>query len=458
MVMTMKYRYRTDDEMKDSGVEWLGKIPKEWEVNKIKHYFIDVVEKNYSEDVELLSLYTHIGVKPQKDLEARGNKAQTVIEYNKVKPGDIVVNKMLAWMGAMALSEYEGVISPAYNIYRKINQEINTKYYHYLFRTKRFANECYKNGWGIMLMRWTTTPERFKNIFIPFSLQEQQKIALFLDKKTAEFDSIIEKKQSFITKLTEAKKSLISEVVTGKVKVQVIDNKYQVISRTDDEMKDSGVEWLGKIPKEWEVKRLKHYIKDLESGVSVNASESESAIENEIGVLKTSCVVNYTFNAHENKKVLENEINRVNCPVKKGMIIISRMNTPELVGASGYVEEDYPNLFLPDRLWQTIFNKENIINIRLLSYILLSERFKNSITTIATGTSSSMKNISKGNFLNLSISVSNLQEQQLIVDFLDEKTAKIDSTIEKIKLQIEKLKEAKQSLISEAVTGKIEVI
>lgn len=98
---------------------------------------------------------------------------------------------------------------------------------------------------------WSTNIERMKKISIPIH-QEQQKIASFLDKKTAEFDSIIEKKQSFITKLTEAKKSLISEVVTGKVKVQVIDNNYQVISRADDEMKDSGVEWLGKIPKEWE--------------------------------------------------------------------------------------------------------------------------------------------------------------------------------------------------------------
>lgn len=264
----MRYRYRTDEELKDSGVEWIGKIPKDWEIKKIKHIFEEISEKNYSEDVELLSLYTHIGVKPQKELEAKGNKAQTVIEYKIVEKNDIVVNKMLAWMGAIGISEYNGVISPAYNIYRKYNKCINSKFYHYLFRTKKFSNECYKNGWGIMLMRWTTTPERFKDIYVPYIPFVDEKIANFLDKKTSQFDSIISKKEKLIEKLEEAKKSLISEVVTGKVKVVKSDEGYELVKRKSDEMKDSGVEWLGYIPKDWEVKKFK-YIFSLNKGLSI---------------------------------------------------------------------------------------------------------------------------------------------------------------------------------------------
>ena len=248
----MRYRYRNDDELKDSGVEWLGKIPRDWQIKKIKHVFEEISEKNYSEDVELLSLYTHLGVKPQRGLEARGNKAQTVIEYKIVKKNDIVVNKMLAWMGAIGISEYNGVISPAYNIYRKYNQNVDTRFYHHLFRTKRFANECYKNGWGIMLMRWTTTPERFKDIHIPYIPNLDKKISNFLDEKTSQFDLIISKKEKLIERLEEAKKSLLSEVVTGKVKVIKINDGYELVKRSSEEMKDSGVEWLGEIPNDWD--------------------------------------------------------------------------------------------------------------------------------------------------------------------------------------------------------------
>jgi len=451
----MKYRYRNDDEMKDSGVEWLGKIPKGWKVNKIKHYFNDVVEKNYSDDVELLSLYTHIGVKPQKDLEARGNKAQTVIEYKKVKQGDIVVNKMLAWMGAMALSEYEGVISPAYNIYRKIKQETNTKYYHYLFRTKRFANECYKKGWGIMLMRWTTTPERFKNIFIPFSDQEQQKIASFLDKKTAEFDTIIEKKQSLITKLTEAKKSLISEVVTGKKQVippPFDKGEWKLRDRSDDEMKDSGVEWLGKIPVEWAVSKLR-YLGFTKNGISAGSDYFGSGYP----FVSYGDVYKDIELPTEVKGLAKSTIeDQKNYSIEDGDVLFTRTSeTIEEVGFSSTCMKTIEKSTFAGFLirFRPIKNKllKGFSKYYFSSSIHRSYFVKN--MNLVTRASLSQE-LLKG----LYVILPNLQEQQLIVNFLDEKTVKIDSTIAKVKLQIEKLKEAKQSLISEVVTGKIEVL
>lgn len=121
-----------------------------------------------------------------------------------------------------------------------------------------------------------------------------------------------------------------------------------------DSYKDSGVEWIGEIPEEWEVKRLKYVISNLESGVSVNGTDFP-ATGSEFGILKTSCVYDYRFNAEENKAIWESEVVRAKISPRKGSIIISRMNTPELVGASGFVAIDYPNLFLPDRLWQTVF-------------------------------------------------------------------------------------------------------
>src|SRR5690606_27670025 len=193
----------------------------------------------------------------------------------------------------------------------------------------------------------------------------------------------------------------------------------------DTEMKDSGIDWIGELPKHWEVIRLKNLIQDLEGGVSVNASESESANDNEIGVLKTSCVYQYKFDSSQNKKVLEYDLKRVSCPVRKGAIVISRMNAPELVGASGLVLENHPNLFLPDRLWQTIYVSDISFEASWLSNILISKGFRDYMITFANGSSPSMKNISKSDFLNIFIPFPSVPEQKALVTYLEEKTTKI---------------------------------
>ena len=159
---------RNSQEMKDSGVEWLGEIHKDWDVKAIKYLFQLRNERNYKEmkDVQLLSLFTSLGVMKQGEVEARGNKVRTVEDYKEVYPNDIVVNIILAWMGAIGMSEHRGVISPAYDIYKPINDNVVSKYYHYLFRTPRFSGECYKKGRGIMDMRWRTYSDEFKSIIV----------------------------------------------------------------------------------------------------------------------------------------------------------------------------------------------------------------------------------------------------------------------------------------------------
>lgn len=213
---------RKKEEMKDSGVEWLGDIPKEWEVKPIKYLFSLRNERNYKEmgEVQLLSLYTNLGVLKQGDVEARGNKVRTVEDYKEVYPNDIIVNIILAWMGAIGMSEYRGVISPAYDIYEPINKNTISKYYHYVFRTGRFAGECYKKGRGIMDMRWRTYSDEFKSILVPdLSVEEKNIIVECIDKKINEVEALIKNIEEQIEKLKEAKQSLISEAVTGKIEI-----------------------------------------------------------------------------------------------------------------------------------------------------------------------------------------------------------------------------------------------
>ena len=212
-----------DAEMKDSGIEWIGMIPKDWSTIRIGHVFSLRNERNSlpEDQVQLLSLYTGIGVFPQGEhVTASGNHAQTVDGYKIVHKNDIVVNIILAWMGAIGVSDYDGVTSPAYDIYIPDLSKVVPHYFHYVFRTAGIAGECYKYGRGIMMMRWRTYSQEFKQIFVPFpSLEKQQEIAEYLDKKCAEIDGAIEEKKQQLETLEQYKKSLIYEYVTGKKEV-----------------------------------------------------------------------------------------------------------------------------------------------------------------------------------------------------------------------------------------------
>lgn len=209
--------------MKDSGIEWIGVIPEHWKMVKIKTIFSSIDERNLEdENAVLLSLFTAIGVKPRSEMEDKGNKAATVINYKKVQKEDLIVNKLLAWMGAVAFSDYEGVTSPDYDVYRiKKGANAIKDYYNCYFRYTNFKDDCYKYGHGIMMMRWRTYPNEFLNIFIANPpIEEQHQIAKYIMKKNIKIDNLIKVKEQLIEKLESYKKSLIYECVTGKREVQ----------------------------------------------------------------------------------------------------------------------------------------------------------------------------------------------------------------------------------------------
>ena len=213
---------RPDRPMRDSGIEWIGEIPQEWEVRRIKTLFSLRDERNDKplSDVNLISLYTDLGVVQRNDVECpTGNKASNADGYKLVYKNDIVVNIILCWMGAIGRSDYNGVTSPAYDIYIP-SSEPNPYYYHYYFRTQGFSGDCYKRGKGIMAMRWRTYSDEFRDIRVVFpSVQEQQEIADYLDSKCAEIDRLIAAKEQLLTELESYKKSVIYEYVTGKKEV-----------------------------------------------------------------------------------------------------------------------------------------------------------------------------------------------------------------------------------------------
>lgn len=212
--------------MKDSGAEWLGAVPEGWECFPVKRLFRMVVEPAPDgNDEELLSIYTDIGVRPRKSLEAKGNKATTTDGYWRVKKGDIIVNKLLAWMGAIGLSDYDGVTSPAYDILRGV-KPLHPKFFDYLFRCGIMFTEFRRYSRGIMDMRLRLYFEELGQIIAPFpSLAEQAEIIKFLDQEAARADALSAAATHSIGLLKERRAALISAAVTGKIDVRAADNQ-----------------------------------------------------------------------------------------------------------------------------------------------------------------------------------------------------------------------------------------
>lgn len=195
---------------------------------------------------------------------------------------------------------------------------------------------------------------------------------------------------------------------------------------------------------------LKRLITAMESGVSVNAVDS-CAGESEFGVLKTSCVYTGRFDSSENKTVLPEEYSRVACPVKAGALVVSRMNTPDLVGATGYVSKDEPNLFLPDRLWQ-VFVDRTLADPKFVYWWTQSSLYRDQVRIACAGTSSSMQNLDQDSFRSFGIPRLPLGQQGRIANFLDEQTARIDALIAEKERLVTALSELHRAALWQLVT------
>lgn len=430
-------------EMKDSGVEWLGKIPNHWMIRRIKNLFELRNEKNYEalEDVNLISLYTDKGVVQHSDLtETTGNKAVTAEGYKIVKEDDIVVNIILCWMGAVGRSAYNGVTSPAYDVYKPLH-DTNSKYYHYLFRTSQFNGECYRYGRGIMLMRWRTYSTEFRAISVPLPPEdEQERIVEFLDKKLDDVDRLIGNVQTQIEKLKAYKQSLITEIVTKGLDSTV-------------PMKNSGVEWIGEIPEKWSVVPLKSKF-SFGKGLPIT---KDDLVEEGIPVISYGQIHakwNTGVTTHENLLRYVNESyleSNSSALVKKGDLIMADTSEDrDGCGNCAYIDID-ETVFAGYHT--IILNALNSENNKYFAYLFLTDNWRSQIRKAVSGVK--LFSISRRILGCVSVLVPNNAED--IVNYLDAKCAYIDRLIAIKQAKIEKLEQYKRSLIYEYVTGKKEV-
>ena len=247
-------------EMKDSGVEWIGEIPKDWKIGRVKNVFIRKNEKARQENPTILSL-ARSGVKVLDISTGEGQIAESYYNYNPVEIGDLLLNPMDLYSGAnCSISKVSGVISPAY-INLKAKKGYNSVYYDYYFKTQYWAMALFAHGKGVSYdNRWTLNAEILFNYYITLpKYHEQEKIANFLDEKVAEIDRLIDNAKKSIEEYKHYKQSVITEAVTKGLDPNV-------------EMKDSGIEWIEEIPKDWGINIINQIFSNLKNK-NVNLQE-----------------------------------------------------------------------------------------------------------------------------------------------------------------------------------------
>lgn len=406
-------------EMKNSGIEWLGDIPCAWELSQIKSVYTERKTKVSDTDYPPLSV-TMKGIVPQL---ATAAKSDAHDDRKLVLKGDFAINSRSDRRGSCGISQYDGSVS-LINTILCPREQSDAKYYDWLFHTTMFADEFYKWGHGIVDDLWTTNWQDMKRIHIPVpTLEEQKKIADFLDKKCAEIDTVIEKTKATIEEYKKLKQSVITQAVTKGI-------------RPNRPMKDSGIEWIGEIPVDWETRKLK-FVADF---IQTKYSSDYGAL-NYIGLEN---IVSWNGSFIKTDSEYDREQSLI-CDCND--ILFGKLR-PYL--AKVHISE---KLQCCSGEFSVIRIKEN--NTRFLWYQLISHGFIFMVDRSTYGTK--MPRANSDYIKNIEISIPSIEEQQEIAEYLDKKCSKIDELIAKKTSLLSELESYKKSLIYEYVTGKKEV-
>lgn len=421
-------------EMKNSGFSWLGEIPKNWSMQRVKHGFTRKNEKAMKENPVILSL-ARTGVKVRDISNNEGQIAESYFNYNPVEPGDLLLNPMDLYSGAnCSVSNVSGVISPAY-INLKSKDDINPFFYDYYFKVQYWMMAFFSYGKGVSFdNRWTLNAETLMSypiVVLPYD--EQCKIADYLDKKCSKIDTIIEKQRTVIEKLKAYKLSVITKAVTKGL-------------NSDVEMKYSGVEWIGEIPSNWKITSISR-LATVVRGASprpagdplyFNGSDvpwiTVAEVTKDDGKYITSTSEYLTSAGAEKSRMVES-----------GTLLLSNsgatLGVPKVTLIDGCINDG-----------SLAFYNLKIDQIFLL-YILKSRTYELRKEMSGYGQPNLNTDIVKA----IKIPLPPQEKQEDIVKYLDQKCSTIDKTIADRQVIIEKLGQYKKSLIYEVVTGKKEI-
>ncbi|RYJ18744.1 restriction endonuclease subunit S [Rahnella variigena] len=424
----MSGRYKAYGEYKDSGVEWLGEIPKSWKAKRLAAFFEERREKVSDKDYSPLSV-TMKGIVPQLE-----NAAKTEAGDNRklVLKNDFVINSRSDRKGSSGVSSLVGSVSLISIV--MVPTRIYPYFAHHLLRSYSFQEEFYRYGKGIVADLWSTNSSEMKNILIPeVPMREQEAIAAFLDHETAKIDTLIDKQQQLIELLKEKRQAVISHAVTKGLDPDV-------------PMKDSGVEWLGEVPDHWVISQIKYLSSFVGTGGTPKNPESFTDLDGidwfSPGDFNSSLILQ-----DANKKISKLSIRNGDAKIypKNSIVVIG-------IGATLGKVALTENFFSCNQQINIIVPNEKI-NFKYLAYSL-----SNQVEQMQQASNASTIGImNQEKTKKIWIVFPKKHEQFEIVKFISKKTTEFDLLLDWSEKQIQFLKERRTALISAAVTGKIDV-
>ncbi|WP_252734225.1 restriction endonuclease subunit S [Bacteroides fragilis] len=409
------------DNYKDSGVKWMGKIPNHWKCIRIRHLLRERTIKSTDGIGEPLSMSQKYGIILSSQMDVIPNGATSYIGAKHTYKGDLVLNKLKAHLGVFAISSYNGLVSPDYAVYYGTKM-VDLEYLEYLFKTPMYITEFIKKTTGVAIgFNRLYTDDLFSISSHYPPLSEQTAIASYLKDKTSKIEQYVTEREREL--LESLKQSEIANVVTKGLNPNV-------------PMKDSGIPWIGMIPKHWEVKKIKFLFKE----------RSEKGFPNEPVLCSTQKYGVIPQDMYENRVVVVNKGLEGLKLVEVGDFIIS------LRSFQGGIEYAYYQGIISAAY--TVLTPSKEINSQYIKYLFKSHPFIELLKTCVTGIREG-QNINYGMLRKNSIMLPPLSEQQAIVSYIEDKLQKIDTCITDLQAEINYLKEFKQRLISDVVTGQI---
>ncbi|HBV1837749.1 MULTISPECIES: restriction endonuclease subunit S [Klebsiella pneumoniae complex] len=431
-------KYKAYPEYKDSGVEWLGKVPNHWEILSAKRMFQSVRTPAYKSDEQLAASQKY-GVIPQSlMMQLNDSKVMLALKgtesFRHVEANNFVIS-LRSFEGGIEYSQYTGCVSPAYTVLKN-SKPISYGYYRYLLKCTPFiaalqsSTDSLRDGKSINY-------EQFSALSLPLSsVQEQNVIAAFLDHETAKIDNLIEKQQQLIELLKEKRQAVISHAVTKGL-------------NPDVPMKDSGVEWLGEVPEHWRVSRIKNYAK-IESGHTPSRTKPEYWV---------SCNIPWV-SLNDSKQLKEVDyiedtlykISELGMANSSAHLLPARAVVFTRDASIGLSAITTKSMAVSQHLIAWICDEKFIIPEFLLLVFYAMEKEFERYTFGAT-----IKTIGMDNVRGLKSTFPPIEEQRNLIDWAFSKIEKIKSSINKVEDMLSLLQERRTALISAAVTGKIDV-
>ena len=420
---------------KDSDLDWLGEIPAHWKSMRNTRFLRERDSRSRTGSEDLLSVSQYTGVTRRADKfrdDGLISRAASLEGYKLVSSGDLVINIMLAWNGSLGISHFDGLVSPAYGVY-KVHESVDGRYLHYLFKTPSYLGIIKRESTGVVESRLRLYTDSLFRIHSPLPpLDEQRAIANFLDGMDARITRFLAARRKMIALLEEQKQAVINQAVTRGLDPDV-------------PLKDSGVDWLGEIPAHWEVKRLRGIARVERGRFNFRPRNDPSLYGGDMPFIQTGSIAQANNVITSFSQTLSNAGVAVSRIFSKGTLVMAIAANIGDVAFLGF------DACLPDSIIGFFPLPE--VSVEYLRHALGAARLElQSLAPINTQGNLSIARISA-----IPLALPAIQEQRAISEHIDRETSRMDTLVSRYKHELDLMQEYRTRLISDVVTGKWDV-